>query len=552
MKNEKQNLLKEHYQRLRRLGCEELWSQEVPRFNQATAAERRSQVSVVRAVGVVFSETGTPQQKETARQWLIGLLEDPEEKIRRYAMAALPKLGAGEREEAGLLSLLPKTASGREEKFLAQTLGKIGGKATLETSSSGRFGALQETVQKLQANVARMESPSTVRFDRTLADFGELRINLRCRSGLEGFVRAELAEAQERGRTAPRFRITQSVRGLVVVSPTGAFRLSDVYALRCFSTASLVLGTLPGKAGAAINVEALAALITSPLARRVFETFTAGPVRYRLEFLSRPQPTRVVRALTERVYRLDPGLLNDPRNAPWEINIYHGSHGCSVELTPKLRPDPRFAYRQGDVPAASHPPLAACLAQLAGAEPDAVIWDPFCGSGLELIERCLRGGVRALFATDRSAGAIETTKANITAARLRAIRTTFAPVELRDFASVPGLGAGSVSLIITNPPMGRRVPIPDLPQLIEALFATAAKALKPGGRLVFVNPLPVEPRGPGLKREFRQKVDLGGFHAFVEKYVKPPGRKAPMDEEEPPVRPRRNQPPWKQRGGGAR
>jgi tRNA G10 N-methylase Trm11 len=160
------------------------------------------------------------------------------------------------------------------------------------------------------------------------------------------------------------------------------------------------------------------------------------------------------------------------------------------------------------------------MARLAGKLDDEIVWDPFCGSGLELIECALRGGVRRVIGTDRSAEAIGIARANLTAALGDSIPATFACGDFRDHSSIAGLDDGSVSLVISNPPMGRRVPIPNLRGLIEDLFAAASTVLRPGGRLVFANPLPVQPRDHSLSLEFRQKVDLGGFNVHVEKYLK--------------------------------
>ena len=99
MKSDAKNSGKELYQQLRRLPCAQLWQDEVPRFDRAAPRERFERVALVRAVGVVFAESGTAAQQDAARTWLRGLLHDPEEKIRRYAMAALPKIGAGQGEE---------------------------------------------------------------------------------------------------------------------------------------------------------------------------------------------------------------------------------------------------------------------------------------------------------------------------------------------------------------------------------------------------------------------------------------------------------------------
>jgi tRNA G10 N-methylase Trm11 len=193
-----------------------------------------------------------------------------------------------------------------------------------------------------------------------------------------------------------------------------------------------------------------------------------------------------------------------------------------VELTPKFTPDPRLHFRQADVPAASHPPLAACMARLAGRRENEIVWDPFCGSGLELIERALLGGVRAIHGTDRSTEAVAISRSNFAAANLKGIRTEFTCCDFRDFATAAGLEPGSVTLVISNPPMGRRVPIGNLRRLMEDFFSAAATVLQPGGRLVFANPLRIENPHPSLKLESRQVVDLSGFDCRLEKYLRLP------------------------------
>src|SRR5271154_4824784 len=229
MKSGEKNAGKELYQQLRALSWEQLWSDEAPRFNKASPKERSERVAVVRAVGVVFSESGDPAHKEEVRLWLLGLLHDPCEKIRRYAMAALPKIGAGPGEEAELLALLRTTTTGREKKFVAQALEKIGGMATLETMQAGQLDFLPQTEQKLKASVARSQSPSAVRMDGVLSDFAGLRIHLRGRRGLEGMVRDE---AEEFIRTRGKFRLTDVSGGLVALTPAAPFALADIYALR--------------------------------------------------------------------------------------------------------------------------------------------------------------------------------------------------------------------------------------------------------------------------------------------------------------------------------
>ncbi|MEI6712948.1 MAG: methyltransferase [Verrucomicrobiota bacterium] len=518
MKNNGQQRLKAHYQSLRNCSCTELWEVEIPKFESATERDRLDQVSVIRAAGVVFSESGTPEQKENARKWLRRLLADPEEKIRRYAMAALPKLGSGTSEEQDLLELLKKASSERETQALAKTLEKIGGEATLNVHQTGTTPALNSTVQKLHANIARQQHSSHILFKAPVDIPGGVSVNLRCRSGLESILTAEVGE-----KLIPntKFQVLRSIPKTLTLHSQQAFTLEELYAVRTFSTASFLLGTVQAQ-GNELPLDAFAQVIATPVTDAIFRTLTSGPIRYRIEFHFNGVSNHSYRTLADKVFRAAPSLLNDPKEAPWEISIHRIPRGYSIELSARLRPDPRFAYRRGDVPAASHPPLSAALARLAGIKSNEIVWDPFCGSGLELIERGLLGGVDHLIGTDLSNRAIETTRDNISAAFPAGISSTLVCCDFREYRNIKALQ--NVSLIISNPPLGKRVPVKELDALVRDLFEAAATVLRPGGSLVFVNPLSIVPDDSRLKLITRKKVDLGCCHCWVEKHQKSGGK----------------------------
>lgn len=502
------------------MSCEALWTQEVPRFNAGDPVERAQQVSVVRAVGVVFSEKGTEPQKRQARGWLRGLLSDPSEKIRRYAMVALPKLGADEADERQLLDLASGAVGEREKRFVLQSLERIGGSETLKTGEGRGTGEWSRVVQKVRANVARKHEAGSVSLDRVLERITGVLVFLECRSGLEALLLEEISQSRALQGV---FEVVHSGSGWIELRPLKPFSLGQLYALRCFSSAGFVLGKLPPlpSAGAPLDARRLAACISSGAARAVLEGFTDGPVRYRLEFASRRTNESLVRQVTHEVFEMCPDLLNDSRAALWEVRVWESARGISVELTPRLRPDPRFAYRQGDVPAASHPPLAAALARIAGVgtKGEERIWDPFCGSGLELAECVRLGRVEAVFGTDLSASAVLIAEANVKAASPRGgARLVFSNCDFRDAGAVDGLR--DLSLIITNPPLGKRVPVRDLQAMVRGLFEAAGRLLRPGGRLVFVNPLGEEACPAGLRLESKRRVDVGFAHFHIEKYVK--------------------------------
>jgi predicted RNA methylase len=498
---------KDLYRELRALPWLRLWEQEVPRFNLASPDEKLRTVALIRAIGAGFTEASQPSLKEPVRQWLLSLLADPAEKIRRYAMTALPKIGAGRTEERQLLSLLSKTSADREKKFLGKALEKIGGSATLDLIRQQGISLPLLNEQRAKANLARQQKPSSIRFSIPFSDLSQLRIHLRCRTGLEPILSQEVKDSKT------PFRIVEIRPGLLTLAPTAPFRLDDLFSLRCFSTASFLLGTLQKSPSV---VEPLATLIASPLARSLLQTFTDGPIRYRFEWMGKGHQRSAVRQIAQRVYALCPDLLNDSREAPWAIEIHPTPMGDFVELRPRLSPDPRFPYRQQDVPAASHPPLAAAMARLAGPFPDETVWDPFCGSALELIERVRLTGVRRILGTDLSPDAIQAARANWQAARFPGVSADFVLRDFRDFEKIPNYGPASISLLITNPPLGKRVPIPNLRGLLEELFTVASVALRPGGRMVWINPLKIKPPASTLRIEFQQTVDLGGFACRLE------------------------------------
>jgi hypothetical protein len=125
------------------------------------------------------------------------------------------------------------------------------------------------------------------------------------------------------------------------------------------------------------------------------------------------------------------------------------------------------------------------------------------------------GGVTRIFGSDLSAEALEIARSNFAAADL-GISPTFQKCDFRDARFEPG----SLSQILTNPPMGRRVPIPNLPDLIRDLFSISARLLRPGGCLVFANPLPIKNTNPLLRLHSSQRIDMGGFDCMVECHIK--------------------------------
>jgi SAM-dependent methyltransferase len=505
---------KDLYRELRELPALELWQVHVPRFDQLSPKERGQQVALVRAVGVVFADSRNPDMKAAVKQWMKGLLQDPNEKIRRYAAAAIPKLGGDAEAEKQLLNLLKDPQSEREKKQAASSLEKIGGRETLKAVQ--QWGEKLVSEQKVRASVARQEGPSGIKLDAPIPKLPGLRIHLRCRTGLESIVADEVRAGEA---TQGKFRVVELRSEFVVVEPMGSFTLAELYRYRCFDTVSFSLGTILEPTGPTA-IAHLAKLIAAPMTEKLVQAVTDGAWRYRLSFLADGNHEAAVKKVSEAAFALNPRLLNDARQAPWSVDVFFTANVGSAELRPRVTPDPRLYYRTQAVKAASHPPLAACLARIAGKQPHEVVWDPFCGSGLELIEAALFGQVAQVVGTDIDPVAVAMAQANFQAAQLPSTVGKFYAADFRNYAQFPELARGRVSLIISNPPLGRKVRVPHLHGLFADLFKAASEVLRPGGRLVFINPLRLESTDSSLRRELRRPVDLGGYECRLEVYRK--------------------------------
>jgi 23S rRNA G2445 N2-methylase RlmL len=257
--------------------------------------------------------------------------------------------------------------------------------------------------------------------------------------------------------------------------------------------------------------------VTSAEALRVFATYTMGVVRYRIELVRAGKQRSLVWSVAAEVARTAPNLINDPNEAPWELRLDSDDARVFLTIVPRALEDERFEYREEAVPAASHPTVAVALARLANPRNYDAIWDPFCGSGTELIE-CARLAPRAkTFGSDVDPKAVATAQAN-------AAKAGFTSIEFR-VGDALDLVPPEVTLIVSNPPMGRRVGEgSETHVLAERFVVRAARILSPGGKIVWLSPNAVRTRNAaermGLTVEVERPVDLGGFDVTLQVIVK--------------------------------
>ncbi len=413
--------------------------------------------------------------------------------------AAINALGHFEGDLAVEQALLAKLGAARPEqrRALVRTLGKVGAAATvaalegLDVGDDPELGRLTAQAKVILARRAGRVAVSEVVGD--LAPMAPLTLHFHCRRGLEGFVIEELA--------ALGVRATKAADGRVVARWT--LPLAAAFGARCFDEVALAFPD--GDPFRFLTAPATVALLTQ---------LTRGPIRYRLDLGTDAERW----ALAARIAAACPALRNDPTKSTWELRLDGPTK--TLELLPKRLTDPRFTYRTALVPASSHAPLAAALARLGGARADDVVWDPFCGAGNELIERAQLGPFKALIGTDLAPEALVAARANLAAAGLGDRAT----LTLGDCLTV--LLSARPTLILSNPPLGRRVSKGEAEGLVAALIRRAQNLLAPGGRVVLVSPAPEESRAAALTAKLtitrEQSVDMGGFVARIQVFEKAP------------------------------
>ncbi len=463
-----------------------------------------------RLLEVVAATTGAE-----ATPALIVALDDADPRTRRVAIRHLGRSDLhmqDTRIEAALLALLDRLgpeASPEDVRAVMMALGKVGGeraRARMEALAPSGDSAHNRVRSRALLQLARtVERTDEDAFDEDAILAAPVPVVLRCRAGLESLLAREIAMAGARVRRA-RVEIDYAVD----VTPLVRSRLA------------LSIGfPLPSPPGATLSADAVADALTSPHARAVFEGFTIGRPRFRLAWAEGGHKRALVWKIAELVAERSRGwprpLVNDPTKSVWEVTVGHDEAVLAIEASPKDALDGRFAYRAEDVPAASHPTIAAALALLGGVEAGDVVWDPFVGSGTELVERARLGPYARLVGTDIEASALRAARANTTAAGLGRLE-----LELADALA---FDPGPVSLVITNPPLGRRVRRDSgLKNTLVEFFVQAGRRLAPGGRLVWVCPHPelvrVRAGEAGLELERSYTVDMGGFDCALERWNK--------------------------------
>ncbi len=486
---------------------------------RSRTAERPARGRLTRLAGRLAQDGRDPDG--TALAWLVEALADADPKTRRAAARALGNVPRSELVIDALAHAFDRAPTDDDKRVLAVALGKMGGEAA-RTRVAGRDHGRASVIAERE--LAR-EAPDAI--DPARIHEGALRIWFHTRSGLEDVLKEELGKRFGKARfVAP---------GVVEGELTAPTPLADALSVRTATHVGFPLAPLEKSTDPA---EDIVRGIESPAALGILRAFTTKPegsaIRFRIELTRGGHQRSVMWRVAERVRASGRELLNDPKASPWEVVIDEVGSKMKIELVPRGYRDERFAYREDLVPASSHPTIAAALARVAPRSNADIVWDPFVGAGAELVERARLGPCARLIGTDIEAAAVDAARSNLERAGV-----TNATVERADASAYAPEG---VTLIITNPPMGRRVHRGTHADLLERFVSHAARVLVPGGALVWLVPEPRRIReraaSAGLEVERAFSVDMGGFSAELGVYVKraPRGRGEGSKRNEEPKR----------------
>ncbi|MCB9718943.1 MAG: HEAT repeat domain-containing protein [Myxococcales bacterium] len=465
---------------------------------QAPGAERAMRLRVLTRIA---QRLPLPELAEL----LPAALRDDEPRVVREAARAIGKLELPEAEalEPALLEVADQAAP-PERRAAVEALGRIGGALTQQ-----RLARRPDDDDDLRRRIAEAttlvrrrhgrEHEAAIRLDRALPRPLELR--LRGRGGT-----AEILAQQAAARLSiDADQIQRRGDDAVLVPWSGP--LGEALAAR--SALDLALG-LPLPPGSEL-VDRIVAGLRAPALVEALAAWTDGPLRFRLAFADGGHRRSLRWQVAVRLAERPSPLVNDTREVAWTIEV--DERAGRLWCLPRGA-DPRFEYRRADVPAASHPTMAALLAWLGRPRAGEVVWDPFCGSGLELVEASILAPGLHLLGTDLDPRALEIARTNLAAAPIEPASLELHRIDARRFD--PARLGRRVSLILTNPPMGRRVVVEHgLHRLLVDLVGHAARVLAPGGRLVWLSPAARATaeagRARGLRVEELPVVDMGGL-----------------------------------------
>lgn len=428
-----------------------------------------------------------------ARAFCVSLLADDDAHTRRMAIGAVGQWGETWAEDLeGKLLEIAESADEATRRAVVRALEKIGGERTQTWLAAQELGHTAIVERRISRT-----GQSGLNYEAVLAT--PMTIEIQCKPGLEEIVVDQLKRVM-RGTAK---------KGFVQAKTVGPLRLP----LESRSAMSYEF-VLPPAQAQAWDAGRIADWLATGPAQVLFKTFGAETVRFRLNWVKgkhRALTRDIAQILSER----HPWLVNDPVERDFEVHLDLNRMTLRARVAPRVE-DTRFAWRVADVPASSHPTVAATLVYLSQPRANDVVWDPFMGAGLELVERAKHSAYTRLIGSDIDADAIAAARANFASAGVS--------VEVHQ-GDATTLRLPPLNVILCNPPLGWRVHEEEsVKALMWKFLPHAARLLKRGGRLVWTTRFAeytdgvARQAGFDVQRSF--EVDLGGLKAHMQVLVR--------------------------------
>ncbi|WP_158896353.1 TRM11 family SAM-dependent methyltransferase, partial [Amycolatopsis anabasis] len=170
------------------------------------------------------------------------------------------------------------------------------------------------------------------------------------------------------------------------------------------------------------------------------------------------------------------GNVPPPGGLSWRVTV--ADDRALVALRLGERPLHRRPYRRASRPGSLHPPLAAALVRIVRPPRGTVLLDPCCGTGTIPIEATrIDAGLRVV-GGDVNPRAVAQAATNDSDTAVRWV--------VADAGRLP-LPAGTVDLVVANPPWNRQVPFAGtLARQPTRFWSELRRVLRPGGRAVLL------------------------------------------------------------------
>lgn len=466
-------------------------------------------VRLVRLLGRLTQRTGAVRVAEA----LVRQLKDDQPKVVRAAIVALGKLPLQLAQRTGAEATIVNGLSlwaDAERRAAIEALGKIGGVVAVralaaDAPRSDLERPLFERARlRLQRACTVLDDSDTVLLDVELVQ--PFALAVLHRSGLSEIVARQLGELGPGVADGPERRILHDYTG----------SLGAVFRARSMLAPALMLHFQRPRAESDWAHQITEA-ITRPVVVEALTRLSSTRPRLRFSLPKEGHQRALLWAISEKVASASDRLEVNPKGALWEIYVDRTGEP-SLMVVPKRFEDPRYPYRVREISGASHPSIAAALVHLLEVRESDVIWDPFVGSALELIECAYQGRYHELIGSDNNVRSLEAASANVNAAKLDRVRLLNADARTARFRGVTG--------IVTNPPLGvRHQRDGQLEPLLIDFLVNARQNLVPEGRLVWLSALPQKTAECAARLGFEIRrfgpVDVGGLSPELQLFRAP-------------------------------